>query len=124
MYAQLILCIRKNGLLSSSGNIIEPAQCNDLGGARRDQTTKRILFWYKNDEINLNEKISVKVAKQSIDQVLHGILVKQGLSYTIDDKHIIIYKGEAHSNMDQKEKRSQALSQTKIRNQSLGLMFW
>ena len=62
-------------------------------------------FWYKNDEINLNEKISVKVAKQSIDQVLHGILVKQGLSYTIDDKHIIIYKGEAHSNMDQKEKK-------------------
>lgn len=92
MYAQLILRIRENGLLSSSGNIIEPAQCNDLGGARRDQTTKRILFWYKNDEINLNEKISVKAKKQSINQILHSILSKQGLSYTIDDKHIIIYK--------------------------------
>ena len=49
-------------------------------------------FWYKNDEINLNEKISVKAKKQSINQILHSILSKQGLSYTIDDKHIIIYK--------------------------------
>ena len=51
MRLSVVLCMlslfyasAKNGLLSSSGNIIEPAQCNDLGGARRDQTTKRILF--------------------------------------------------------------------------------
>ena len=60
-------------------------------------------FWYKNDEINLNEKISVKANKQSINQVLHGILGKQGLSYTIDDKHIIIYKKNEQPRMVQQD---------------------
>ena len=35
-------------------------------------------FWYKNDEINLNEKVSVKADRQSIKQILRGILDKQG----------------------------------------------
>ena len=60
-------------------------------------------FWYKNDEINLNEKISVKAKKQSINQILHSILSKQGLSYTIDDKHIIIYKKNEHPQITQQD---------------------
>ena len=60
-------------------------------------------LWYKNDEINLNEKISVKADRQSINQILHGILDKQGLSYTIDDKHIIIYKKNERPRMNQQD---------------------
>ena len=80
-------------------------------------------FWYKNDEINLNEKISVKVAKQSIDQVLHGILAKQGLIRLMISTSLFI-RAKRIQTWIKKKKRSQALSQTKIRNQSLGLMFW
>lgn len=61
-------------------------------------------FWYRNDEINLNEKISVQANRQNINQVLHNILDKQGLSYTIDDNHIIIYK-KASAGIGQQSKR-------------------
>ena len=45
----------------------------------------------------------MKANKQSINQVLHGILGKQGLSYTIDDKHIIIYKKNEQPRMVQQD---------------------
>ena len=49
-------------------------------------------FWYKNDEIDLKRKVSVEVTNSDIHQVLHAILDRQGLSYTIEDKHIVIFK--------------------------------
>lgn len=62
-------------------------------------------FWYKNDEININQRISVKADRENIEQVLHGILNKQGLSYTIDDKHIIIYKKNARPEVAQQGRK-------------------
>lgn len=49
-------------------------------------------FWYRDKEINLNKKVSVRLNKQNINVVLDNLLAGQGLAYMIDEKHIIIYK--------------------------------
>ncbi|WP_161951779.1 TonB-dependent receptor [Parabacteroides timonensis] len=49
-------------------------------------------FWYRDKEINLNKKVSVRLDRQNINVVLENLLAGQGLAYMIDEKHIIIYK--------------------------------
>lgn len=49
-------------------------------------------IWFKNDEVDLSKKISLHLSKQNINQVLHEILDNQGLSYTIEERHIVIFK--------------------------------
>ena len=49
-------------------------------------------FWYRNDEINLGRKVSVNINNQNIANVLDRLLATQGLAYTINEKHIVIYK--------------------------------
>lgn len=49
----------------------------------------------KSGEVNLNEKVSVQVHQQTVDVILDQVLKKQGLSYEIKDRHIIIYKAKA-----------------------------
>lgn len=58
-------------------------------------------FWYNNDEINLDERVSVTVTRQNIHEVLHTILANQGLSYTIEGKHIVIYKKDSAPRVSQ-----------------------
>lgn len=49
-------------------------------------------FWYRNNEVNLDCEVSININKQNIGSVLDKLLVSQGLTYTINEKHIIIYK--------------------------------
>jgi TonB-dependent SusC/RagA subfamily outer membrane receptor len=49
-------------------------------------------FWYRNEDIDLDKTIAVVANRQDVRLVLDQVLVSQNLSYTIDDKHIIIYK--------------------------------
>lgn len=49
-------------------------------------------FWYRNEEVNLSKKVSVNAENQSINNIMDLLLRGQDLSYTIDEKHIIIYK--------------------------------
>lgn len=51
-------------------------------------------FWYRNEEVDLDKKISVNVNKQEVGKVLEKLLFDQNLSYTIDDTHIVIYRKE------------------------------
>lgn len=51
-------------------------------------------------------KITLHVNKQNINTVLDKLLTEQGLAYTIDDKHIVIYKAEGKSSSaSQSEKK-------------------
>ncbi|WP_280745213.1 MULTISPECIES: TonB-dependent receptor [unclassified Parabacteroides] len=54
-------------------------------------------FWYRNEEINLDKLLSVHIEKQPINNVMDNLLADQGVNYTIDDKHIIIYKKAGES---------------------------
>lgn len=49
-------------------------------------------FWYRNEEVNLDKRLSIHIENQQINNVLDNLLADQGVNYTIDDKHIIIYK--------------------------------
>jgi TonB-linked SusC/RagA family outer membrane protein len=62
-------------------------------------------FWYRNDEVNLSRKVSVNADKQNIYNVLNQLLRGQELSFTIDEKHIIIYKnGMPYDKLQNKKK--------------------
>lgn len=49
-------------------------------------------FWYRNEEVDLSKKISVKASHLNIRDIMSQLLYDQDLAYTIDEKHIIIYK--------------------------------
>ncbi|MDL2281856.1 TonB-dependent receptor [Parabacteroides sp. OttesenSCG-928-G06] len=53
-------------------------------------------LWYRNEEINLNKKVSLHVENKEVNQVLDNLLENENLGYIIEDKHIIIYKKEKH----------------------------
>ncbi len=66
-------------------------------------------FWYRNNDINPNEKVSVKVNNQTVAEVLDIVLKGKGLKYEIKEKHIVITKpvtpGTAGENGQQPSKR-------------------
>jgi TonB-linked SusC/RagA family outer membrane protein len=62
-------------------------------------------FWYRNEEVDLNKRLSVHIENQQINNVLDNLLADQGVRYTIDDKHIIIYKkaGQPAGNIPERQ---------------------
>lgn len=65
-------------------------------------------FWYRNEEIDLFKKVSVKIDHKNIREVMTQLLYGQDLAYTIDEKHIIIYKKDKSAEpqrLVQKQKR-------------------
>lgn len=63
-------------------------------------------FWYRNEEVNLSKKISVKANRENIHEIMSQLLQGQNLQYTIDEKHIIIYKKESVSQQQPRKKIS------------------
>ncbi|MDD4589470.1 MAG: carboxypeptidase-like regulatory domain-containing protein, partial [Parabacteroides sp.] len=61
-------------------------------------------FWYRNDEVNLSKKVSVNAYRQNIYSVMAQLLHGQDLSFTVDEKHIIIYKKDAPNGQQQTKK--------------------
>ncbi len=54
-------------------------------------------FWYRNDDININEKISIKVTDKTIAEVLDQVLKNKNLKYEIKEQHIVISKTDKSS---------------------------
>lgn len=49
-------------------------------------------FFYSKESINVNEKVSVKAADETVTAVLDNLLPSYGIGYTIDKKRIILNK--------------------------------
>ncbi|MDE6449633.1 MAG: SusC/RagA family TonB-linked outer membrane protein [Muribaculaceae bacterium] len=49
-------------------------------------------FFYSKESINVNEKVSVKAAGETVTAVLDNLLPSYGIGYTIDKKRIILNK--------------------------------
>ncbi len=47
-------------------------------------------FWYRNNDIDINEKLSIKVTDKTISEVLNQVLNARNLKYEIKEQHIII----------------------------------
>ena len=62
-------------------------------------------FFYSKESINVNEKVSVKAAGQTVAAVLDNLLPSCGIGYTIDKKRIILNKVQSKaSNVTQTNK--------------------
>lgn len=64
-------------------------------------------FWYRNNDINMNEKLSVRVDKKTVTEVLDQILKGRNLQYEIKENHIVISKVNTGSGVSgpQQEKK-------------------
>jgi len=58
------------------------------------KTQTDFSFWYRNDEVNLEKRVSINANKQNIYTVMNQLLRGQDLKYVINEKHIIIYKSD------------------------------
>ena len=95
----LVLCMLTIFCASAT---VSYSQVNEISLHLEDATLEQALeaikqqseysFWYRNDEINLGRKVSVNINNQNIANVLDRLLATQGLAYTINEKHIVIYK--------------------------------
>jgi TonB-linked SusC/RagA family outer membrane protein len=56
------------------------------------RTQSDFSFWYKNSEIDLDKLVTIEASKQNIEFILDEALKDQGLSFTVFDKHIVLYK--------------------------------
>lgn len=49
-------------------------------------------FWFRNEEVNLSKRVSVKALHENMDHVLNLLLTGSELKYKIEGSHIILYK--------------------------------
>jgi len=49
-------------------------------------------FWYNNNELNDNQRVTIVARNQTIDKILNTALKNQDVAYEIKDRHILIYK--------------------------------
>lgn len=64
------------------------------------------LFFYNLEEIDKNERISIRLKNSNIERILKEIAEKTGISYTIKDRHIVL-------KADHRGKESQGNQQTR-----------
>ncbi|HRS41666.1 MAG TPA: STN and carboxypeptidase regulatory-like domain-containing protein, partial [Dysgonamonadaceae bacterium] len=55
------------------------------------------LFIY-NDEVNANEKVSVKAKQEAVSSVLNSMLEDKDMKYSMEGNHIILSKSEPSEN--------------------------
>ena len=76
------------------------AQTATLNVSAKNETLEKVLkqiekqseflFFYNLEEVNKNEKISIRKKNANIQDVLDAIATKTGLRYTIKDRHIVL----------------------------------
>ncbi len=67
---------------------MKDAQIVDVFSALEQQSG--FYFFYKNDELNVNEKVDAQFQDATIDHILSRLLQGKGLSYKIVDRYIVI----------------------------------
>lgn len=100
-------------ILLSSFSALSAAQGITLQeqGAPVHEVVKKIeqqsglSFVYNNSVLNKNRRVDVKAENATIDQVMTQLLAHTGLSYTVKEKNLVIYKSDASAGVDQ-EKRT------------------
>ncbi|MCL3779425.1 SusC/RagA family TonB-linked outer membrane protein [Prolixibacteraceae bacterium JC049] len=61
-------------------------------------------IFYKTDQVDVNQKVSIKVAESTVDKVLNSTLSETNLTYRIIDRHIVIFpKDKMTTKQDQQK---------------------
>lgn len=74
------------------------------------EKSSEYIFFYNNEAVDVNKKVSVSVSDGTIDQVLHKILDNEAATYEISDRQVIIYK----ENKKREGLETKAVQQTKF----------
>lgn len=90
-----IFCASANTGYSQVNNISLHLKNVTLGEALEEIKQKgEYSLWYRNEEINLNKRVSLQAENEEITQVLDDLLADQHLTYIVENRHIVIYKKE------------------------------
>lgn len=95
------------GTLQSVANL-SYSQSARLSIEMKEATVQQILstieqeslfyFTYNLSQINVNRRVSVDMKDRAVVEILDELFAGEGIKYTIDDKHIILYK-EGQTNL-------------------------
>lgn len=69
------------------------------------------IFMYRTDLLDTSKKVSVKVEKQSIEQILEQVLKGTSVVYEINDRQIVLKKGLERSEEVPQQSRQNKLIQ-------------
>lgn len=72
-----------------------------------------LSFVYNNSVMNNNRKVNVKADNATIEQVMEQLLANTGLSYTVKEKNLVIYKSNASDGVSQEKRTITGLVQDK-----------
>ena len=75
-----------------------------------------ISFWYRSGEIDLKKEISIQTSNHDLQDLLEKSLSDQGLSYVIENKHVIIFK-KSEGLKDSPTGQSQVGNKVRIKGQ-------
>lgn len=90
---------------------------------RENVTVKEVLsiieknsefyFTYSQDQIDVNQKTSVKVEGKGINEVLDQLFAGKNVKYTINDRHVVLYKEAADAKTTKKAAIANSYQQVK-----------
>ncbi|MDF9830559.1 TonB-linked SusC/RagA family outer membrane protein [Parabacteroides sp. PF5-6] len=96
-----ILLFLMLGTLQSVASLLY-SQSARLSLEMKDATVEQVLsaieeessfyFTYNLNQINVNRRVSVNVKDRAVMEILDELFASENIKYTIDDKHIILYK--------------------------------
>lgn len=91
---QFVLIMSLSAADVNSQNVISLKRSNSTLREVLDVLKKQsdYTFWYRSEDVNLNQRVSIRANKQSIDKVLDDLLQGQHLSYKIEGRYVMIYK--------------------------------
>ena len=72
-----------------------------------------LSFIYNSEEVNLNRKVALPKGTQSVEKVLETVFQHTGLSYSVNDRYIILKKAEEDAIRREQEALQKALAEAK-----------
>jgi len=62
-----------------------------LDAFRKIEDNSNFVFFYNAEQIRLDQKVSLNVTNQSIDEILSDLLKDKGIAYKVIDRRIVLY---------------------------------
>ena len=74
-------------------------------------------FTYSTNHVNVNRKVSIDVKNNSVEKVLDQLFANEGIGYSIEDNHIVLYKQSQETqvaSVKQEKRKSPVSSVTRM----------
>jgi len=119
-------------MFCASASVKSYSQVTEISIHLENTTVKKALdeiksesqfsFWFRNGEVNLSKTVTVNMDHQNIRKVLDAVLAGQDLAYSIDEKHIVIYKNQESSAQINSIQQEKAIRGTVVDDQGIPII--